>query len=593
MTRPVCHFGIDFGDAVVEIKQRPVPQAFYSEQYPEVLTRIFAARGITDEEELDKRMQALLPFDSLKDVDKACDRLYHALVNQEHLLIVGDFDADGATSTALAVAALRLFGAAMVSFLVPNRFEYGYGLTPDIVNVAYEQKPNVLITVDNGISSIEGVERANVLGIDVIVTDHHLPGDVLPDAFAIVNPNQEGCIFSSKSIAGVGVIFYVMLRLRRYLSDKNWFEETSIPVPNMAQFLDLVALGTVADVVSLDKNNRILVNQGLMRMRDGKARIGIQALATVSGKDLSRIKESDLGFSLAPRLNAAGRLDDMSLGITCLLSTNPEEAAALASELDALNIERRMIEQDMKRQAFLALDKIQNSVADGRELPVALCLSDDWHQGVIGILAGRLKERYHRPVIIFSEVDDGILKGSARSVHGVNIRDILASVNVQFPHIIQKFGGHAMAAGLTISQEHFNEFSKHFIHEVGKHLTLDACQGVVLTDGSLNSSDFSLSFAKLLESSGPWGQQFPEPLFDNVFDVIDQRLVGQNHLKLSLALPGTVDIFDAIMFNIDTSCWPNHRVHQVHAAYKLDINVFQRRERLQLMIQAMNVVNKE
>ncbi|PJD93433.1 MAG: single-stranded-DNA-specific exonuclease RecJ [Legionella sp.] len=549
-----------------------------------ILQRIYVSRGIKHESELSMDLHALLPFDALIDIDKACVRLEQALRLQQRILVIGDFDADGATSTALAVSALRAFGAHHVDYLVPNRFEFGYGLTPAIVDVARSRSPDVIITVDNGISSIEGVETANAAGIDVVITDHHLPAERLPAAYAIVNPNQQGDTFPSKSMAGVGVIFYVMLALRRHLQQTGWFDSQQLEKPNMSQFLDLVALGTVADVVGLDHNNRILVRQGVHRIRKGLARCGITALMDVAGRQAERLRESDLGFAIAPRLNAAGRLDDMSLGIECLLSQSLEDARILAQRLDALNVERRKIETEMKDQALLALDQLVLTVEHGA-LPSALCLFDpSWHQGVIGVLAGRLKERYHRPVIVFAQVSDSELKGSARSVPGLNIRDVLASVDKCKPGLLTKFGGHAMAAGMSMHPSSLADFKIAFNAEVAALSDETLGTDVILTDGALVQNDLTQHLASLLHEAGPWGQLFPEPLFDNVFEVLDQRLVGQHHLKLTLSLPPNGEPIDAIAFQVDLKNWPNHRARFIHAVYKLDINTYQGRSRLQLIV---------
>lgn len=576
----------------MRIKQREVPDSLpVFPSCPPVLQRIYASRGVNYESQLDKSLQALLPFDALTDIDKACIRLAKALEAKERILIIGDFDADGATSTTLAVSALRAMGASQVEFLVPNRFDFGYGLTPAIVEVAKKWQPHLIITVDNGIASIDGVDAANQAGIDVLVTDHHLPADILPKACAIVNPNQVGDQFQSKSIAGVGVIFYLMLALRRHLVNHDWFNAQELTAPNMAQFLDLVALGTVADVVALDQNNRILVNQGLARMRQGLCRPGIKALIEIANRDCCRLRESDLGFVVAPRLNAAGRLDDMSLGIECLLSHDLDKARLLAEQLDELNQERRVIEAEMKEQAMIAVDKLAKKMADTQRLPLALCLVDQsWHQGVIGILAGRLKDRYHRPVIAFAAVSENELKGSARSVPGLNIRDVLAVVDKDRPGLITKFGGHAMAAGLSMHPHAFEDFQQAFVAEVAKHIDISQCEGELWTDGSLNPDELCLQMALLLQQAGPWGQQFPEPCFDNIFEVLDQRLVGKNHLKLALVHPDGGEAIDAIAFNVDLNQWPNHRVKKVHAAYKLDINSYQGRTKLQLVIDALEAI---
>lgn len=584
--------GHGYGDLkVMRIKQRKLPESIPSLACPDLLQRIYAARGIINEAGLNKSIQALLPFNSLTDIDKACARLEQALREKQRILIIGDFDADGATSTAVAISALKIMGASQVEFLVPNRFDFGYGLTPAIVEVAAKWRPHLIITVDNGIASIDGVEAANKAGIDVLVTDHHLPAEVLPQACAIVNPNQPNDAFPSKSIAGVGVIFYVMLALRRHLISVDWFVSQGIAEPNMAQFLDLVALGTVADVVALDQNNRIMVNQGLARIRQGHCRPGIKALIEIAGRDCSRLRESDLGFAVAPRLNAAGRLDDMSLGIDCLLSDNDQKAKMLAAQLDELNQERRVIEAEMKEQAMIAVDSLAKKMEHAHQLPLALCLLDkSWHQGVIGILAGRLKERFHRPVIAFAAVSDKEIKGSARSVPGLNIRDALAAVDKDHPGLITKFGGHAMAAGLSMPPQSFATFQQAFVAEIEKHLTLSQCEGELLTDGPLQLAELNLETAKLLQAAGPWGQLFPEPCFDNTFEILEQRLVGQHHLKLSLIHQDGGEVIDGIAFNIDLKQWPNHRAQKAHIAYKLDINTYQGRTRLQLMIEAIHAL---
>ncbi|AHE67304.1 single-stranded-DNA-specific exonuclease RecJ [Legionella oakridgensis] len=583
----------------MQIKRRTVsePLPSLSVEHP-VLQRIYAARGIMNDRQLDKRLQTLLPFHLLLDIDKATSRLEQALREQQRILIVGDFDADGATSSALAVAALRIMGADHVEFLVPNRFEYGYGLTPAIIHVAKKWRPKLIITVDNGIASIEGVAAANEAGIDVLITDHHLPAETLPDACAIINPNRQGDHFPSKAIAGVGVIFYVMLALRRQLNNSGWFKANGLVEPNMAQFLDLVALGTIADVVALDQNNRILVNQGISRIRQGLCRPGIKALIEISGKRCETISENDLGYAIAPRLNAAGRLDDMSLGINCLLCDTMKQAHSFAHHLDELNLERRKIESEMKEQATLALNKMIFPVAEKTtQLPMALCLYDEsWHQGVIGVLAGRLKERYHRPVIAFAKVCDDELKGSARSVSGLNIRDVLAAVDKDHPGLIIKFGGHAMAAGLSIHPLVFSQFQQALNIEVSKYIDASQCQDEIWSDGPLQTSDLNRELAALIKRAGPWGQQFPEPVFDNVFEIVEQRLVGERHLKLTLVHEQRGELVDAIAFNIDLNAWPNHRARYIHAAYKLDLNEYGGKTRLQLMILAMQahaLLNKE
>ncbi len=559
---------------------------------PPLLQRIYAARGIQDACELDTSLQRLLPFSSLTDIDLATQRLADALLQQQRILIIGDFDADGATSSALMVSALRAMGALHVEFLVPNRFEFGYGLTPGIVNMARSWHPHLIITVDNGIASFDGVNQAVEAGIDVVITDHHLPGDTLPNACAIVNPNRVGDGFPSKCIAGVGVSFYVMMALRRHLVDTQWFESQNIPIPNMAHYLDLVALGTVADVVPLDQNNRILVQQGLMRIQQGLARPGITALLNVAGRQKEQLRAIDLGFAIAPRLNAAGRLDDMALGIECLLCDQDDKAMQLAQQLNELNLERRQIEADMNEQATAIVQKlIKNVGQETQHIPSALCLTDPtWHQGVIGILAGRLKERYHRPVIAFAQVTPEEWKGSARSIAQLNIRDVLAAIDRTHPGLMIKFGGHAMAAGLSLKPASFPAFQSAFLHEVDQQLDVSLLKATIYTDGELDASSITLDMATLLQKSGPWGQQFPEPLFDNVFEILAQRTVGQHHLKLTLSLPGGSEPIDAIAFQVDPKAWPNHRARYVHAAYALDRNIYQGRTRLQLIISSLRSV---
>lgn len=553
-----------------------------------LLNRIYSARGIESLSYLEKGLEHLIPFTELLNIEKAVACLEQALQTRQHIMIIGDFDADGATSTALGILALRCFGAEKVSYLVPNRFEYGYGLTPEIVAVAAQNKPNLIITVDNGISSIEGVAAANQLGIAVLITDHHLPGAELPNAAAIVNPNQSGDSFPSKSLAGVGVIFYLMLALRSRLREINWFVEKKIAEPNMAQFLDLVALGTVADVVTLDKNNRILVYQGLQRIRRCQVRIGIQALLEVAGRSLPNLTANDLGFALGPRLNAAGRLDDMSLGIECLISENANLAREIAVQLDTLNKERQGIEENMQQQAQQILNKLKFE----KNIPVGLCLFDpSWHQGVIGILASRIKDQLHRPVIAFAVSNEKEIKGSARSVQGVHIRDVLAEIAAQQPHLITKFGGHAMAAGLTLQRQDLAEFTAVFNTEIARHLNTDALQGKIHSDGELEAKEFTLGIAEMLREAGPWGQGFPEPTFDGVFKLIDQRLVGQKHLKMTLAIDANATEFcDAIAFNIDPKVWPNHRCEKIRAAYRLDVNEFRNLKKVQLIVEYLEAM---
>ena len=496
-----------------------------------VLQKIYAGRGVETAHDLETGLDQLLAPQTLDGLTAAVDVLEAAVRQQQRIAIVGDFDADGATSTVVMIEGLRALGVSDIRYFVPNRFEYGYGLTPGIVALAAECKPDLIITVDNGVSSIDGVNAANERGIKVLVTDHHLPGDQLPAAAAMVNPNLMGNQFKSKNLAGVGVAFYVLLGLRARLRETGWLGQ-SRPEPNLAELLDLVALGTVADVVPLDKNNRILVRQGLARIRAGHCRPGISALIQVSRRDNRRLIAADLGFCLGPRLNAAGRLDDMSIGIECLLTQNTGTAQKLAQELDQLNLARREIETDMQMDAMRALDNI---TLDETELPTGLCLYEPgWHQGVIGILAARIRERFNRPVIAFADSDNGEIKGSARSVPGIHIRDVLYTVAKAEPDMLNRFGGHAMAAGMTLKKEHYSAFSKAFNAAVLNALKGKSIDNILLTDGSLTEKELTLNLAENLRNAGPWGQHFPEPTFDGIFTVQTSQLVAEKHLKLVL-----------------------------------------------------------
>jgi single-stranded-DNA-specific exonuclease len=561
----------------IEPRQLPATLPFLGD-LPPLLTRLYAARGVQSEAELDKSLARLIPFQQLKGIDAAVDLLVAALEQRQRILIVGDFDADGATASTVGMLGLRLLGAAHVDYLVPNRFEYGYGLTPEIVEVALTREPQLLITVDNGISSVEGVAAAKKAGLKVLITDHHLPGDELPLADALVNPNQPGCEFPSKALAGVGVIFYVLMALRARLRSLGWYENK--PQPNIGELLDLVALGSVADVVPLDANNRILVHQGLERIRAGRARPGIKAILEVAKRDAARITSTDLGFIVGPRLNAAGRLDDMSLGIECLLTADANLAREMAAQLDGMNQDRKSIEQGMQREALAQLKDLPVE-----SMPFGLCLFDpEWHQGVIGILASRMKERYFRPTIAFADAGDGLLKGSGRSVQGFHIRDALSVVAAQHPNLIAKYGGHAMAAGLTLPQENFALFAEAFDAEVRRQLREDDLTGRMLTDGTLAVEEFHLELARALRHAGPWGQHFPEPLFHGVFQLVEQRVVGERHLKVVLKSEcGSVKL-DGIAFGVDRDIWPNPTIQWVELAYKLDVNEFRGNETVQLMI---------
>lgn len=565
------------------IRFRPCPEPLpdLGEVHP-VLRRVYAARQVLSREELTRSLKAVYDYRRLLGIDAAVERLVRALEHGERILIVGDFDADGATSTAVAVRALRQMGAAEVAYLVPNRFDYGYGLTPEIVAVATRSRPDLIITVDNGISSHAGVAAARDAGIDVLVTDHHLPAETLPPAVAIVNPNQPGDPFPSKCLAGVGVVFYVMAALRAALRARDWFATHALAEPNLAQWLDLVAVGTVADVVPLDRNNRILVSQGLARIRAGQCCAGISALLRRAGRDVDEVVAADLGFALGPRLNAAGRLEDMSVGIECLLSDTPEAADALAARLDELNRERRVIEEQMQAEAWTHLDELVGDDPD--RLPYGLCLYQSaWHQGVIGIVASRIKDRLHRPVIAFADAGEGMLKGSARSVSGLHVRDALDAVAARHPGLLTKFGGHAMAAGLSLERERFETFSAAFDEEVRRHLSATDLQGLVHSDGELSAEELTLGLAEILRGAGPWGQGFPEPVFHGDFEVIEGRIVGERHLRLLLHASASAAPVEAIAFNHGPEPVPE-RGERLRLVYRLDVNRYRGERRLQLIV---------
>ncbi|MFZ7187723.1 single-stranded-DNA-specific exonuclease RecJ [Avibacterium avium] len=561
------------------IQRRPISTAQPISDHP-LLDRLYRARQIENPQQLDRTLKAMLSPHTLFGMDKAAELLAQARIAQKNIVIVGDFDADGATSTALTVVALRQLGFQQVDYLVPNRFEQGYGLSVEVAKQALEKNVEVLITVDNGISSFEGVAFLKQQGVQVVVTDHHLPGEMLPEADAIVNPNLAQCDFPSKSLAGVGVAFYVMLALRAKLREKGLFDSKT--QPNFTELLDLVALGTIADVVPLDQNNRILAYQGLQRIRAGHCRYGIQALAEVANRDMSRFSASDLGFAIAPRLNAAGRLDNMSVGVELLLAEDMPTARALALELDGLNQTRKEIEQGMKLEALEICRKL---TALTPPLPTGIVLYQaDWHQGVLGILASRLKDQFHRPVIAFAQDQAGVLKGSARSIEGLHIRDVLERLHSRHPEMILKFGGHAMAAGLSIQEEKFSDFQRLFNEVVTECLDEKDLQGVVWTDGELNTQFMNLDTAELLKQSGPWGQAFPEPTFDGEFKLLQQRLVGEKHLKMMLEPQNGGPLLDAIAFNVDTRYYPDLSLKKVKLAYKLDVNEYRGQRNIQLLV---------
>jgi single-stranded-DNA-specific exonuclease len=588
-----------------EITPRNIPEAAMQQLldagYPPALARVFAARGITDSKQLDTALAGLLPFDQLKNAREMACMLADAIAAQKKLLVIADYDADGATACAVAVRGLRAFGA-QVEFIVPNRFEYGYGLTPEIVRLAArlplrcgsnsssdkgeaakqllpqtagsasnvsQLHPDILLTVDNGIASVEGVAEANRLGMQVFVTDHHLPGDTLPDAACIVNPNQPGCLFPGKNLAGVGVMFYVLLALRAELRARG--QMTDDRGRKLIELLDLVALGTVADVVKLDQNNRILVQQGLLRIRAGRACAGISALLQAAKKNPARVSSQDMGFTVGPRLNAAGRLDDMSLGINCLLTDDAATATQIAKQLDALNRERRNIETDMQDSALVALESI-----DPRDNYSLTLFDDSWHQGVIGILASRLKDKYHRPTIAFARGNDGELKGSGRSIAGLHLRDALDLVSKRHPALIKKFGGHAAAAGLSIAEADLGDFVGAFEQVSSELLSASDLAQRIETDGALEHAEMNLEVARLLDEQ-VWGQGFPAPQFSDDFVVENQRVVGEKHLKLRLSTKGK--IIEAMLFGHNEPL-PD----RLHAVYSLNINEYNGTRSLQLII---------
>lgn len=568
----------------MQIRQRDLSQEqALDKQLDSLLDRVLRQRGITDVSQLSMKAKDLLHYRHLKGIQAASDLIADAIVRQQKICIVGDFDADGATSTALCILALRQMGHRQIEYIVPNRFDFGYGLTPPVVDIAQQRNCEVLITVDNGISSFEGVAYAKKLGMRVVITDHHLPAEALPEADAIVNPNQPGCEFPSKHIAGVGVAFYLMSAVKNTLLSSGYFEKNSFHPPNLAEFLDIVAIGTVADVVSLDLNNRILVQQGIQRMRTGRTRPGVLAIFDIANKDIKKCCSSDIGFVIGPRLNAAGRLEDMSVGIECLLTDSLEEATKIAHSLDSLNQSRKDIQQQMQAQA----QSIIQSLTLKKDSPSGLVVyRDDFHQGVVGVVAGRLKEQYHLPTIVFANETDEIIKGSCRSVKGVHIRDVLARIDTLRPGLIIKFGGHAMAAGLSLKKSDLNEFTEMFnelIEELADNIKQHA---IVYSDGSLSVEQMCIEMAAKLKYSYPWGQGFEEPMFDGEFELVDHRIVGQKHLKMILKHQQC--LVDAICFNIDLDEWPCRDTSRVKIAFRLDVNEFRGQSSVQFIVASLS-----
>jgi single-stranded-DNA-specific exonuclease len=566
------------------ISQRPLPHdcKLKLDVHP-LIERLLLSRGVQNDAEFSLELSSLLDPQLMLNIDAAVHLLSQTLQQDQRILVIGDFDADGATSTALLILCLRAFGFENLDYLVPNRFEFGYGLTPEIVELAKLRQPALIITVDNGIASFEGVKKAKSLGIKVLITDHHLPAQTLPDADCILNPNLPDCTFPSKSLAGVGVVYYLLLALRSQLRQSKWFERSKREEPNMLQFLDLVALGTVADVVPLDANNRCLVKHGLILIRSGRARPGIMAMLSVANRDYRSLQSADLGFVLGPRLNAAGRLDDMSLGIECLMSSSQQDALELARQLNDLNQDRKSIEQNMQTEALHILQQLDEEV----QSKAGICLfNEQWHSGVVGILASRLKDRFHKPAIIFaaSAENNHEIKGSARSIPGLHIRDLLDRIASRQPNLLSRFGGHAMAAGLTLARADFERFHAAFIEEL--QITLDdtLLQRVLLTDGPLPTACLNLEFAELLVSAGPWGQHFPEPLFTGRFECVQQRTIANKHLKLLLRVEGASDLIDAIAFNVDESLLVI-KFTQLELAYRLQLNEFRSQRSVQLQVE--------
>ena len=570
-----------------EIRPREIPaaaQGDFNDSIHPVIRRILLSRGISRQDELSLELKDMLSPDSLGDVAKAAALLATAIIEDKKILIVGDFDTDGATGTALAVLSLRAMGCRRVDFRVPNRFEFGYGLTVPLVETLSASPPDLLVTVDSGIGCIQGVARARELGCRVIVTDHHLPGPVVPAADAIVNPNCDGDGFPSKAMAGVGVMFYLLSVLRKELRTRGWFSGSRTE-PNLAHFLDLVALGTVADLVPLDHNNRVLVRQGLERIRRGMARPGLLALLRLGKRDYRYTSASDLGFAVGPRLNAAGRLEDMSTGIKCLLADDADEASAFATQLDELNQKRREMQEQMQQDA---LDKVNGMLTSLEQdsLPPALCLFDEsWHEGIVGLVASRVKDTVHRPAIVFAPESGGgeFLKGSARSVKGLHIRDVLAFMDTHHPGLISAFGGHAMAAGLTLPRNRLDMFQEGLDKAVTAVLGGAKLTGDLLTDGELHAEDLTLEFAFELERIGPWGQRFPEPLFDGRFRVVSTRIVGGSHLKMVVQSLDGSEPLDAIAFNRLPEDLPD--TGSVRLLYRLGINRWRGNESCQLMVE--------
>ncbi|OCG03966.1 single-stranded-DNA-specific exonuclease RecJ [Gilliamella sp. wkB112] len=567
-----------------KLLRRKLPESFpeLSKDIPLLLQRIYALRGIKSMQELDYSTRNLCNYDTLHGTEDAVEILYLAMKNKQRIMIVGDFDTDGATSTALTVKALRTMGCHWVDYIIPDRFEDGYGLSIAVVKKALLQKTDLIITVDNGISAIEAVEFAKQANLTVIITDHHLCPEKLPVADAIINPNLPNCTFPSKHLAGVGVAFYFMSALRAKLRQENWFVDNNLPEYNIANLLDLVALGTIADVVKLDHNNRILVHQGVNRIRSGYCCDGIRALLQLAKRDALSFTATDLAFYIAPRLNAAGRMDNMSLGVELLLCENYQLAIKMATDLDILNNDRKLIEQTMHKEALSFIQKVEKEQTTIPNLLVVY--HPEWHQGIIGILSARLKDKYYRPVISFASTQDGFLKGSGRSIPGVHLRDLLEELNQQYPDLIVSFGGHAMAAGLTILEEKLESFKTCIETLVNNRINPDLLQQVIETDGEVDSHDLNYIIAKQLKEFGPWGEGFSEPIFDGEFIIHQQRIFAEKHLSLILEPKNGGPLIEGVYFNVNHSEWPDQSIKNIKIVYHLDVNEFRGNQSAKLLI---------
>ena len=556
-----------------------------------LLPSIYAARGVKSIDQIRYTLKNLISFEALKGVKQASEKIVEMAEQQKSIVVIGDFDTDGATAVAVMMLAMRQFDFKNINFVVPNRFEHGYGLSPEIIDLAVERyQPALIITVDSGMKDIEGVAHANRLGIEVIVTDHHMPGDVLPEAAVIVNPNApDNTEFPSKAMAGVTVAFYVMLGVREVLRQKDWFVIRDMPDPNMAELMDLVALGTIADVVPLDQNNRIIVFQGLMRIQKGRGRIALKALFAVAQRNTTDATSSDLGFAIAPHLNAAGRLKDIEVGIQLLITDDPEKADLLAAQLHDLNLERRQIEMGMQKEA---LDIVKGFKVPVSDLPAGLCLYDpDWHQGIVGILASRMKDQFLRPTIILTRHTEGQLKGSARSISNYDIRAMIADIAQEHPDIVLKHGGHKTAAGLTITEAGFECFKTAFETTAQRVLSAGLPDITIKTDGELPAQRLTLDVARMIREAGPWGQKFTEPSFEGEFNIVEQRIVGQRHLKIGLQPVEGYEIINGIAFNVDLEEWPNETCSRVRLVYRLDVNEYRGMSQLQLIIQYLEPIS--